>query len=210
MNCPASTSRKRSDPLEIFLNAERFKAAAGCLGALLRENDWRELFVPMHVNAALALELYLKCLLALKSCQIPPSHHHGKLFSQLPAPYKRSLIRRFREYAKNDEELIWSHKQDPRYATDLESVLNDSGNIFETLRYLYEGGLPLQMRACFTVTIRFFRDELIVLQPSWVASSEVLHSTHIPLTLNPSTKREARVSPFGRKSITNPPPSSSK
>ena len=201
------TQQQPIDALGTFLNAERFKASASCLGALLQEHDWRELFIPLHVNAAFALELYLKALLILNGCDVPRSHHHGFIFNLLPRLTKDPLVKRFAEYSKDDEELLWTAKQDARYANDLESILKDSGSVFETLRYIQRDGLPPKMRSAPNITLRFFRDELIMLQPSWDASSKVIQATHIPHSLNPSTIREARVSPLGMKSIINPPPS---
>jgi HEPN domain-containing protein len=201
------TQQKPIDPLATFLNAERFKAAAACLSMLLRQQDWRELFIPMHVNAAFALELYLKALLILNGKDVPQAHHHGHLFRALSKPICAPIAKRFAAYSKNDEELLWMAKQDARYSGDLESILDDSGDVFKTLRYIHRDGLPSKMRFSPNITLRFFRDELIALQPSWEASSNVIEAAHMPLSLNESTSLETRVSPVGIKSIINPPPS---
>ena len=198
------------DPLRIFLSAEQFKSAASCLSDLLRRNRWDELFVPMQVNAALALELYLKTLLALnKRCT--NSHHHGLMFQQLDKEYRDALSGQFDELAKDDPELLFMAGLDPRYKSDLGSILEDSGHVFERLRYLWEKPLPDKMRACFTLPIKFFRAEIMRLQPSFdSASSGLMNSSQMPASLKPNTALQVRVSPFGMKSNTIPPPSSDK
>lgn len=204
------TQQQPIDALGAFLNAERFKSAASCLSSLLGQHGWFELFIPMHVNAAFALELYLKALLILNERPVPWAHHHGYLFRALPLLTRDRLVKRFSEYSKNDGELLWMKEKDARYASDLGSILEASGDVFETFRYIHRDGLPLKMGSSPNITLRFFRDELIALQPSWEASSKVMQETHMPEPLKDNSNRVVLVSPFGMKSITNPPPSDAK
>ncbi|MEI9895879.1 MAG: hypothetical protein WDN28_18890 [Chthoniobacter sp.] len=158
------------------------------------------------------MELYLKALLTLVGCTFSKQgnrgHHLGELFRQLPSLVRKRLAKQFAALAINDEELRWMKEQDARYVPELEAILDDGSAVFERLRYLHDGELPMPMRAAFGIPLQLLRAELMALQPSWEsAASDLQNASQMPSSLNPNTIRKMVVAPFGIKSMTNPPSS---
>jgi HEPN domain-containing protein len=115
--------------LYLFRSADAFHEAS--LLALDRatktknEGQKFNLAVVYGVNGAFAVELYLKCLLAIELNQVPEIHDLQKLYFQLCRNSRAKLRRRHDDLAK-DNEVLSMMQQKHGIKTDLESLLEDA------------------------------------------------------------------------------------
>jgi hypothetical protein len=91
--------------------------------------------IPVVVNAALALELYLKAMLTLERTKFRWIHDLEKLFLKLSPQTQRTLIRRHKKWEKHETlaRLIADGTK-----TDLLTLLNLGRCSFDRFRYRYE------------------------------------------------------------------------
>ena len=71
------------------------------LKCAVREDEKFHLALVYGVNGAFAIELYLKCLLAVEGSQIPATHNLKDLFAQLSRESRDKIRRRHDELARN-------------------------------------------------------------------------------------------------------------
>lgn len=154
------------DPKAVFDNAERFSEAAQELSRHFKEKDRREFLIPIQVNAALVLELYIKCLLTIRKCVVPHKHNLRFLFDTLPENDKASVIRHYKAMTKDSEELKAFSIKYPQFKNDLLSVLQDGGDIFDVFRYFHEG-LPRFMRGELWYPTLAVRQTILDLHADW-------------------------------------------
>src|SRR5207302_6440823 len=128
-----------ADPSDIFIVAEQFWRATR---TLRREEDK----VPPVVCAALALELYLKSLLAMQpGAKVPIDHNLKRLFDRLDAPSQAQIRAYFRPYEAetegNVDQAYRTRGKTPPAGDLFDFVLRASKDAFATYRYIYEQGL---------------------------------------------------------------------
>lgn len=127
--------RERAKALDIAEQAEAFFMACRVLRRLARQKAHTMADIPMVVNAALALELYLKSLLTLEKRKFRWIHDPAKLFEGLSDQTKRRLIREHKKWEKNEifERLIAGGT-----TPDILTLLHLGRNSFQSFRYRYE------------------------------------------------------------------------
>jgi len=90
------------------------------------------------VNCAFAVELYLKCLLAVEDSQIPDTHNLKTLFNQLSRE-SRGKIRKRHDGLAKDHPVLSGFRQSLGIKTDLNSLLEHGQDVFIQFRYMFEG-----------------------------------------------------------------------
>ena len=91
----------------------------------------------VSVNAALATELYLKCLLLIECGQFPKRHNLKLLFGQLKRSTRQALKKEHDEIVRRDKKVKTLVKRGMKL--DLDSLLEKGQDIFEQFfRYPYE------------------------------------------------------------------------
>jgi hypothetical protein len=130
------------------------------------------------VNGAFAVELYLKCLLAVEGSQIPDTHNLKTLFNQLSRQSKDKIRKRHNRLAK-EHPVLSGFRQRLGIKTDLDSLLEDGQDVFIQFRYMFEGipdrikpvGFALEMFG------RIVRNRILDLRPE-LLSDEPTSPTH--------------------------------
>jgi len=144
---------------DIFQVAERNRAASE---RLVGEP---ELFGPRITLVALAIELYLKTLLAANNLKHKGLHDHVELFRKLPAKAKASIRSRYdAEVAKPEvvTQIVAVMMRMPagvKLEFDFDSNLAHGSSAFIRWRYSYEGDVP-EMPTCYEIC-EALRQELI-------------------------------------------------
>jgi hypothetical protein len=136
------------NPKDIFNSADNFDLAAKVLESYNKNlfnsasvgEEIRIPFIPGVVLSAFALELYLKCILAIEGNE-EKGHNHSKLFSQISQKAQDDIksaykIQRQSQNAINDEQDLREYI--PEQEFDFDSVLRDCGDAFTSFRYVYE------------------------------------------------------------------------
>ncbi|MCK4850313.1 MAG: HEPN domain-containing protein [Phycisphaerae bacterium] len=113
--------------------------------------------VAVASNLAFAVELYIKTLLAQLEQDVPRGHNLGKLYWQIPRKVRDEIEKSWREIMKRDwfgkrgiitfakgapDTPKWNDKA--RRVICLEDVLDRSGDVFSSWRYIYEFTEPNQ------------------------------------------------------------------
>lgn len=142
----AHSAKPINDPRQIFRIGEWFYLASSTLGE--RVPKTRVLFLPAIVMIAFALELYLKCLIAIETEATPPSGHNlRRLFNKLTSK-TQDKIRHYFDNPTEQGEINWREKMKnppphiPKEAFpspyDFDSILDVSADAFVQLRYVFE------------------------------------------------------------------------
>jgi HEPN domain-containing protein len=153
------------DPKLIFKTADIFSETAKTM--LLKSKVEGKLYLTFAfgVNAALATELYLKCLLLIECGQFPKRHNLKLLFGQLKPGTRQILKRKHDEIVRQDQrlEIFLKHGM----TLDLDSLLEKGQDIFEQFRYPYE---PNTKEVFFGLTglIACTREYILSLNPKWI------------------------------------------
>ena len=158
--------------LYLFRSADAFHEAS--LLALDRatktknEGQKFNLAVVYGVNGAFAVELYLKCLLAIELNQVPEIHDLQKLYFQLCRNSRTKLRRRHDDLAK-DNEVLSVMQQKHGIKTDLESLLEDGKDVFKHYRYLFQGirGRTKGLGFLLELFGQVVRNRILDLRPEW-------------------------------------------
>lgn len=148
----------------MFLTAEAFFIASGVIFEHFKKGK-NVIIFPAYVNQAFACELYLKCLLQIKTPFVPKHHKLHLLFDSLPKPDRSEVIRHYKRWCKADP----MHSQffnKSKFKDDLRSVLEAGADVFETLRYAYEDR-PLKQLAAFSLPILALHDAILEARPEW-------------------------------------------
>ena len=127
--------------------------------------------IPYGVNAGLAVELYLKCLVSIECGQVPRTHNLKKLFCQLRRETRKRLKQNHDQIADQDQSfgVLRQHG----VATDLLSLLENGQEAFEWFRYPYEPDFH-NKPASFTLTLfgACVRDFILDLRPEWLSKNQ--------------------------------------
>jgi hypothetical protein len=128
------------------------------------------------VLSALAVELYLKCLLAIQVGQYPETHNLKTLFGQLPAHTRGPIKKRHDKEAseKTPDDPVLVHNQ---ILGNLDSLLEECQDAFTLGRYLFEPGAVRKMRI-FGLRIfeRCLRDFILNIHPEWTSGESTSQS----------------------------------
>jgi hypothetical protein len=159
------------DPSNIFIVAEQFWRAT----RILRREEDR---VPPVVCAALALELYLKSLIAMRpGAKVPSDHNLKRLFDCLDSSTQAQIRAYFQPY-ETETGLLLDHAYraagKTRPAGDLFGfVLRASRGAFLTYRYIYEKGLEANQGWGADRIMQAARNVIIDRHPEWVGARQI-------------------------------------
>jgi hypothetical protein len=132
------------------------------------------------VCSAFALELYLKCLLAIDGNPIPPEHDLENLFNKLSHDHKER-IKQLSEPLMDDVKLWlkegFQKANKPAPIVDFNFVLRASKNAFEATRYLYETGIREGTGWIADPIADGARERILELHPDWVRARTDIHVT---------------------------------
>jgi hypothetical protein len=140
----------KHDPANIFIVADQFRHASKILHLTLSGDMTIEgqrapvdVQVPMVTCSAFALELYLKCLIAMETRAKPPGIHEiDKLFKRLNSDTQAKIRRHFNITGASTIAFIKNAfaaegKTAPK--VDFDYVMKASSRAFLVTRYIYEG-----------------------------------------------------------------------
>ena len=157
----------------IFSSADAFKRASRlALEGVERAEGAGEKFhlgIVYGVNGAFAVELYLKCLLAVECGQIPATHNLKDLFYQLSRESQRKL-KRDHDKRIQDNSMLVGFRQRLGIKTDLDSLLEDGQDVFKQFRYMFEG-VPDRTKPLGFALEPFgelVRNRILDLRPKWL------------------------------------------
>lgn len=161
--------RMAVDPLRIFLSAEAFRVAVETLSIHYHSTAKKAVYVyPIFVNAALTSELYLKCLVAIKTPFLPKNHQLHRLFDALPKIDRATVINRYKALCNATPAHAKFFQEHPQFKDDIRSVLEDSSEVFSKIRYAYEGLPPgTKMHAYFQLPYTAIRTVILECHPEW-------------------------------------------
>jgi hypothetical protein len=137
---------------------------------------------PIETNMSLAVELYLKCLIALAKIQIPGEHNFARLFGALPSVVQASLNKRWNQWILEHSEGLKNAdiplKND---APKLIDILMEGGGAFEFFRYIYERPAKPGQEYWTRPIAEIIRDEIQEQQPAWrtIIQSNMSETTNL-------------------------------
>jgi hypothetical protein len=174
-----SPSRKKPprtppDAKAVFDHALRFAVADDHLRRSAAGNatlaNW--VVMPSCVMAVFAAELFLKCIILIEGEAPPDAHHLRKLFdllsddakAQITKMWDHSMFIRRKEFEENERKLqpLMPGIKIPR---DLLSALDDCGDTFKKMRYLYED--PNNIKFYIIDFPEILRRYVLKLKPAW-------------------------------------------
>lgn len=122
------------------------------------------------VNASFAVELYLKCLLAVESGQIPETHNLKDLFNQVSRESRAKIKKRHNKLAP-DHSVLSGFRERLGIKIDLDSLLEDGQDVFKHFRYLFEGVRSRTKPIGFGLELfgRIVRNRILDLRPEWLS-----------------------------------------
>ena len=175
------------DPVQlrhIFDLADAFRRTGFLIeGKIAREWTTKEvvgsnaqMIMARVTNHAFALELYLKCLIAIETNAKPPrGHNHKDLFNALTKRSQQRAESYYNEHMRCDPGTpgwIAEYRQqgmDPNDFLNLRVALSKAVGAFEMYRYAYERNLTSYMLGPLEPVVR----QIILEQkPEWVASAQ--------------------------------------
>jgi len=150
----------------IFKTADVFAEAA----TTVLQKAWSEVKPHLNfafgVNAALATELYLKCLLVIECNQCPRKHSLKVLFEQLRRETRHLLKKKHANAVNNDSNLAVLRKHGVK--TDLDSLLEKGKDVFELFRYPYESTRAKDVFFGLSGLANCVREHILTLRPEWI------------------------------------------
>ena len=157
------------DPLRIFLSAEAFRVATETLSIAYRNTTKNTIYLyPIWVNASLTCELYLKCLLKIKTPFIPGHHRLHELFAALPKQDRAIVNRNYKLLCRGNPEHAKFFQEHPDFTDDLPSVLRDASEVFTRIRYAYEGlEEGIKMHTYVQLPYTAVRNVILACHPEW-------------------------------------------
>jgi hypothetical protein len=171
------TGPKKHDPVQIFLQADGFSAAYNLLSAeKLPPHDVAKLGHVRVVVSALAVELFLKCLICIETGRSPRGHNLRQLYDQLAPDTRRDIAAIWQRELVPLRAPMWNEmerlagKPVPR---DLPTALLVSNKSFEKVRYLYEGELD-GITYVLTDMPTILRRIILHKHPEWRSASRKL------------------------------------
>jgi hypothetical protein len=118
----------------MFLHSRKFAKAANLLSRTL-DTDFIQ---AQAVSWAFALEVLLKCLLALENKQLPQHHELDTLYRQLDRRHKQMINQLFNEFTKDDKQFQYAVSESCEHVILVEDILAMNRDAFKRFRYSYE------------------------------------------------------------------------
>jgi hypothetical protein len=173
----------KHSPSSIFVVAEQFRHASKVLnltsaGVLTwhRERVPFDLQTPMVTCSAFALELYLKCLIAMETAEKPPEIHElDKLFKRLDQSTQAEIRRHFDATGASTTAFIKEAFEQHGMAApaiDFDYVLQASRRAFPLARYIYEG-MPGEQGWVAEMILEGARAAILERFPRWERARQV-------------------------------------
>jgi transcriptional regulator with XRE-family HTH domain len=125
-------------PKEVFRTAWGFSQTARILIERYRKQDGHHFIAPLAVNSALAVELYLKCLLLLEGKSYAPVHDLKSLFDSVDTDDKERIKQFFTEDIARKEYIKRIQASNPEMRYEVEPILEAANKAFEEWRYIFE------------------------------------------------------------------------
>lgn len=161
------------DPKSMFHTAENNRHAVDLLYRSMRDGSMH-LSVPHTVLSALAIEIYLKCLIVIEDRKVlRPEHHLVALHKRLSANLRHELDQEAIPLLILEQRLMnafWERvafgTRPPPHLT-VKSILTMGNKAFEKWRYVYEGKLENGEGFLGGVLIKLFRDKILAMRPDF-------------------------------------------
>jgi len=152
---PKDAKAKSANPHDIFLTAEAFDRACQALADTIPKQDAFTRSIVIGHNAALTLELYLKCLLVLEHGSYVEGHDSQKLFRLLGRQTKQALEKKWKKVVAGTE-----------WFEDLEECLSLGRDSFVKFRYAFE---PASVGVVWALgaLIPIVKSLILHLRPQW-------------------------------------------
>ena len=177
----------KHEPSNIFVVADQFRHASKVLNLTLAgvmtlagEKAPFDLQVPMVTSSAFALELYLKCLIAMETGKKPPEIHElDKLFERLHPDTRAGIRRHFDATGASTIAVIKGAFEQHGMAAptiDFDYVLKASRRAFPLARYIYEG-MPGEQGWVAEMIMEGARAVILERFPHWKHARQVSPST---------------------------------
>jgi hypothetical protein len=167
----------KHDPANIFIVADQFRHASKILnltisGDMIFQGQRApfDVRVPMATCSAFALELYLKCLIAMETGKKPPEIHElDKLFTKLHNITQANIRRRFDAMSTSTIEFIknaFASEGKAAPKIDFDYVMKASRRAFPVIRYIYEG-MPGEQGWVAEMILEAARAVILERFPNW-------------------------------------------
>jgi hypothetical protein len=151
------------DAQEIFQTGEGFLEACRILNEAANQGFPVRTLV-MAVNASLALEAYLKCLLFLERQAFDKTHDLKKLFNALQPQTQAQLRKEHDQHAGESGSLQRAKEQG--FKVDLDSLLESGKDAFVYFRYAFEGR-NRDVHFGLNGLTKCVRERILALKPEW-------------------------------------------
>jgi hypothetical protein len=152
-----------TSPLFIFETAEGFYQAYELLGKL-RYQDQRVLSAHF-TNAALACELYLKCILVIENGDCPKIHSLKTLFQRLRKDTQIAIrTTHDNQSAIDNGHALWRAQG---MMTDLDSLLDSGHDAFTVTRYVFEESMRKDFAFYPDIFVWTLRQHIFQTFPQW-------------------------------------------
>jgi len=159
--------KKPSKEVKMFMLAESFRVAVEVLTAHWSARRKVVYLQPIWINQALTCELYLKCLVSIKTKIVPKHHRLHELFDQLPKADRAILVNNYKTLCKADLNHEQFFRDNTRIKDDLRSVLEGGAEVFSRIRYSYEGIGTDVLLVYFPLPIMAIRKTILDCQPDY-------------------------------------------
>jgi hypothetical protein len=154
----------------VFVTAEQFRFASKWL---IRAPDMGcepNVEIPSVTCAALALELYLKCLIAIEGTNNPEIHDLQDLFAKLSRGMQSRVKAHFDRFSAGAKEYVQrdaAKTGSPAPTVDFDYVLAWSRKGFTKSRYIFENGLPPETGWIADSITECARRTILDMYPEW-------------------------------------------
>jgi hypothetical protein len=126
-------------PSSLFIIGSGFWKTVQLLSQRLGSTNDFDLLSPIFVNLAFSCEVYLKCLILIKTSKLEHGHDLYELFLKLPS-IDRDVIERRYVLFLNSSPIVKAVQRDfPSIDFTLDKVLPEFSLTFQNWRYSYEG-----------------------------------------------------------------------
>lgn len=169
------------DPQKAFITGEAFLEVGKVMLDALKAGNRNILALAFATNCAIALEIYLKCLLILEighPCS-GAGHDVYKLFKNLSLETQSELAAEHDKFLANNPDFVkkWKEK-DTGVSMDLESLLKAGRHAFIKFRYAYEK-IPKDTVWGLNGFIKCVRARILSSHPEWEAAFHGTQSTFL-------------------------------
>jgi hypothetical protein len=166
----------KRNPRQIFVVADQYRNGSKWL-ILAESNGWpHDVRMAGVTCASFALELFLKCLLAMEGKDVPDLHDLWHLFARLNKATQVKVRGNFEPYLMDAGRHIAASAKRAGYpipTVDFDFVLNASRKAFPLTRYIYEGGLPGGQGWVADGILEAARKTILDAHPDWVDARQI-------------------------------------